>query len=383
MTAVMRGVASAALVMLSGCAHRAVDMRPSEAEVRAFYYTDDEGLAVVTTGVQVAQRLPWGDTLGVEVALDAIDLEPVDAVSSASTSWDDDPGLQEQRYELAPSYALALGSSEEPIELSARGRFSSEPDYLSWAGELGATAELCERNTTIAGFVGYGHDTIDPSSFAADDAGRWPDSHERVYGGLALRQLLGKRVDVAGGVSLTWQSGALESPYRRAQVVVGRGFFADLVALSERHPGERTRAVAFLSTSTYLGEGLALHVRAAGYLDSWDVQAFAPELALDLELGDFGLLILGYRFTVQGAASFYANRYDDGDTVRTGDRRLGALDEHLGGFELRWTVLGRPGLVDSLELAGGWQLSLLTYRDVVPERAVRAHQVTLGVLYRY
>lgn len=365
------------------CAHRGADTRPSEAELRAFFYTDDEGLQVVTTGAQLTQRLPWGDTLTLEAGLDAIELEPVDVVSGASVIADGDSGLTEQRYEVAPGYSVALGSAEAPIDLGVRGRVSSEPDYTSWSGEVGATLELFERNTTLGGFVGYGHDTIDPTSFAEGDEDRWPASHERVYGGVGLRQLLTRHLDIAAGLSVTWQSGALASPYRRALVLIGQGFFARLDPRGERHPGERTRAVGFLSTSAYLGRGMALHLRVAGYADSWDVLALQPELALDIELGSRVLLILGYRLALQGAADFHARRYTLTDDIRTGDRRLGALDEHLAGFELRWTVAGAPNARGSLDLAAGWALSLLTYRGVDPAREVLAHEAALGLLLRY
>ncbi len=371
------------VVLTSGCAHRHGDPRPSEAELRGWLYRDDEGLQVLTVGAQLTQRLPWGDTATLDAVLDAIDLDPVDAISGASTSHDDTPGLQEQRYEIAPGWLFALGDAKAPVELGLRGRVSSEPDYVSWSTELSTIAELFQRNTAIGGFVGVGHDTIDPSSTPADDASRWPDTHDRVYGGLSIRQLLSRRVDLAGGLALAYQTGALESPYRRAQTFVGQGFFARWEPLGERHPGERTRAVGFVSSAIYLGFGAALHLRVTGYADSWDVLALAPELALDLELGRFGLLIAGYRFSAQTRASFHQPTYRASDELRTGDRRLGTLDEHMTGLELRWTVLGAPLAKGSLDLALGWQLSYLTYRDVLPERAVTAHQGTLGLLVRY
>lgn len=382
-----RGLRGLAVLLASwaaaSCAHRGADARPSEVELRGFLYRDDEGLQVLTVGAQLTQRLPWGDSLTLETGLDAIDLEPVDVVSGASVSWDGDGGLTEQRYEIAPGYVVALGRDEAPVDLGVRARVSSEPDYLSASGELSATGELFERNTTLGGFVGYGRDTIDPTSVPEGDEARWPASHERIYGGIAFRQLLGRRVDIAAGLTLTWQSGALSSPYRRALVLEGQGFFARLSPEGERHPGERTRAVAHLASSIYLGLGAALHLRLAGYADSWDVLALVPEVALDLELGSHGLLVLGYRFAVQGPADFHARRYTLDDAIRTGDRRLGGLDEHVAGLELRWTLLGHPGARGSLDVAAGWALSLLTYRGLDPERLVSAHQATLGALLRY
>lgn len=372
-----------ACLALAACAHRGADTRPSEAELRAFYYGDDEGLAVVTTHAQVTQRLPWGDTLVVEAGVDAIELEPVDAVSSASVSVDGEGGLVEQRYEIAPGYALALGDEHAPVDVSARARVSSEPDYLSWSGELGVVADAFERNTTLGAFIGYGHDTIAPTRVAEGDEGAWPAAHERVYGVVSLRQILGKRVDVSAGLALTWQSGALASPYRRAQVLVGRGFFARLVAEPERHPGERTRAVGSVASAIWLGSGVALHPRITGYADSWGVLALAPELGVNVELGARGLLLAAYRFTTQGAADFFARSYRLDDELRTGDRRLGALDEHQAGLELRWTVVGVPEQAGALDLALGWALSWLTYRGLEPDRPVTAHEGTLGLLLRY
>jgi hypothetical protein len=196
-----------------------------------------------------------------------------------------------------------------------------------------------------------------------------------------LRQLLSRRADLSAGVGAGYQFGMLSSPYRRALVLSGFGVFASYHEEAERHPDERARFTGFVGIGGYLGRGAALHFRLGGYADSWSVLALAPEVAGVFELSAKLLLSIGYRYYVQSSADFYRPKYDSLQPIRSGDRRLGSLDEHAPGVDLRWTVLGERGRPSSLEMTLSYQLSVMRYWRI--DATVIAHLPSLGVSFVY
>lgn len=375
------GVAvAAALVATAGCAHGG---RAARVEGHAFVYHDDQGLDVVTVAGAAAQPIPGAGVASAEVTVDDIAQTPIDAVSSASIGASGDGSVNERRVEVGLGYAQAVGAKAAPIELRVAGRFSAEPDYTSASGELGVEVPFAERTTVLDAFVGYGRDTVAPTSVPAGDEGRWPASHDRWGVGLALDQVLSPRLDLTVSASLARQAGALSSPYRRALVRSGVGFFADWRPEGERHPDLRLRGVAEVALAAYLGAGFALHVRIGGYADDWGVLAVEPAVEGFLELGGRVLLGVGYRFLAQSAASFYADRYPASAATRTGDRRLGGLDAQAPSLELRWIPIGVRDHAGALELRLAWEPSWLTYRGPDPDLVVLAHVVALGLALAY
>jgi hypothetical protein len=369
------------LVLASACAHQPAS--PGSAELRAFYYHDDEGLQVISGGARVEQPVRVGERASLEVLVDRVHLQPVDAVTSASALSAGGTGLEKQRIEVTPGYALDVGTQDTPMKAQAQARVSSEPDYLSISGELAWSAELFQRNTFVTAFAGYGHDLIHPASVDPDEAGAWPAAQDRVVAALSVRQLVSRRVDLSSGVGLTWQSGALSSPYRRALVWSDETVFAPYALEPEHQPRERKRATAFVASAWYLGRGTALHLRLGGYGDSWRVKALAPEAAVVVEVHRRLLFTLSYRYYLQGRAWFFREKYMTGEPIRSGDRRLGALDEHLPGVELRLTLAGEPQRPGTIELSAAYQTSLLTYHGLALDAFVLAHlsSLAMGVSY--
>jgi hypothetical protein len=174
-------------------------------------------------------------------------------------------------------------------------------------------------------------------------------------------------------VAFTHQWGTLSSPYRRALVVTT--LFPELL------PSTRERFTGYLALSWALGGGAALHLRQGAYVDSWGVWAVIPEFSLAKEVGDRALVSFRYRFYGQGPAAFYLPTYRQLGPLLSGDPRLGALNDHSGGVELRWTPWGRLGWAGSLTLVGGYELSILSYLQL--KSAVRAQVFSLGVTGAY
>jgi hypothetical protein len=363
----------ALLLVVAACAHGP----RGGAEVYSAYYRDDEGLEVITLAAAADVRVRGDDRAGVEVLVDRVAFAPVDAVTSASARTSDGGGLDKQRVEAIAGYSAALGGGEVPWRLGGQARASVEPEYLSLAGAVAGTVELHERNTRVAAALGFGRDHISPEEVAEGDEGSWPASHRRLTFSAQVTRLLGPRVDVSAGVGVAWQSGALASPYRRALVRDGGGLLGTYDPEPERHPGERTRVTGFAGGGWYLGRGVGLHARLGWYGDSWSVVALAPEVEAALELGSRAVATVGYRFYTQGRASFYEERYQDSMPAQSGDRRLGAVEEHLGSLEVAvWLTRSR-----SVELSGWYGLSRLAYVDLA--RNVTAHMMSLALSVAY
>jgi hypothetical protein len=126
-----------------------------------------------------------------------------------------------------------------------------------------------------------------------------------------------------------------------------------------------------------MGGGSALHLRQGAYVDTWGVWAIIPELSIAKELGTSGLVSFRYRYYGQAAARFYQPNYRTLEPILSGDPRLGEINEHLGGLELRWTPWGRFGWARSLTFVGGYELSIQSYVRLGSQ--VRAQIFSLGV----
>jgi hypothetical protein len=362
-----------------GCAHQGAAPgwreRPGTADARLYYYSDNHGLSVITAGAVVEQPVSRRVAVSAQGLVDRIVVQApkhvhedtagqptghqhddVDVVTSASVTVTGGDRLEKTRYEGIAGVNVDMGLAAVPTRVQATARVSTEPDYKSYSGRLRLTSELFERNTTVSLFVGYGYDVIDPIEAPPGEAALWPASHDRWNGGVTVGQILTPKFVLYGGVAGNRQAGMLSNPYRRALVRTS--------IFPEHLPSDRTRVTGFVSLGWYLGWRSALHVRQGAYIDSWDVKALIPDLAVVKELGERGLLTLRYRSYWQTAASFYETRYEDLDPVRTGDIRLGRLTNHVPGVDFSWTVLGRPGDFGALTLGAWYTLSLIDYSEI-------------------
>jgi hypothetical protein len=384
----------AALIVVAACVNHptpAAAQRKGSAEARTYYYADDQGLTVITAAARAEHEVAPNLAVSAQAVLDHINIErgvdvhadtggqptghvhDVDAVTSASVTVLGGDSLVKNRVEGSAAAALTGKVWEVPMRLEPSARVSIESDYHSYSGRLQATAELFERNTTLSAFVGYGHDRLDPTADPPGESKLWPASHDRVSAGALLSQLLSRRIVVSGGFAVNQQFGRLSNPYRRALVRTS--------LFPEHLPDSRTRVTAFASAACYLGWGTALHLRSGAYADSWDVLAFMPQAALVMELSDNLLATLQYRYYRQTAASFYELRYETLQSTRTGDARLGRIEEHQAGAEVSWNFLGQTGSSGSVFATGGYRLVLPTYLEL--DRGVVAHigLLALGAEY--
>jgi hypothetical protein len=370
--------------------------RHATARLQAFRYADSSGLSVTSDGVELEQPV----AAGVSVHASGLVEEIVTPASGAAAPGDDGGGHnhlvalaharpdvvtsassiastgapgQKRRVEgnLGVTSARRLG--EVPVEVGARFRTSEEPDYLSFSGSLHVSADLLDRNLTVAAFGGYGSDAVSPLAKPAGQDALWPARHQRVNGGFAVTQLLSPALALSGGASINYQYGMLANPYRRALVAT--------TLFPESVPGERVRGTAFARLAWWIGAGTALHLRQGVYADDWGVRSLVPELTLAREVGGSGLLLARGRLYLQSGATFYRAAYLEVAPLMSGDVRLGRVREKLVGAELRWAILGQAGAAGALEATASYDRSWITYPDVALEVGANVLSFSLAATF--
>jgi hypothetical protein len=379
------------------CAHApptpASRIPPGQAEVRGFLYSDEGGLQVSTVAARGDQAIAPAVNVQAEALADRVVVQPpaqpelkppgpgqpsghqhlgVDIISSASVTANNEvTGTEKWRFQGIAGATVNGNLRGGPASASAQLRASSEPDYGSLSAKVSGSADLLQRNVTVSGFAGYGHDVSRPPAPPPGQEGLWPAGQDRVSAGGTVAQVLSRTLLLTGGVGFAHQWGTLSSPHRRATVVTT--LFPEVV------PALRERLTAFSALSWYIGGGTALHSRLGGYVDSWGVRSLIPEVALAKEVGEHGLFTLRYRLYAQGAADFYSPTYQTLEPLLSGDPRLGAIEEHLGSFDARWWIVGRPGWSNALILTAGYEFSVLGYPML--GSVVRAELFSVGLVW--
>lgn len=128
-------------------------------------------------------------------------------------------GLVQHRYEGTVGLARQVGHGERPHRVGGQISLSYEEDYLAVTGIADASIELWQRNLTLSGHLGFGHDRIEPFVPPPGEQDLWPATQQRFLAGFGISQVTGRRSLVSATYGLVLQSGTLESPYRRATVI--------------------------------------------------------------------------------------------------------------------------------------------------------------------
>lgn len=375
------------LVTLATCGHRPT-AEPASVELRGDYYRDNTGLTVATYGARLNQPITSRATVELRALVDTIEVDgrqafdpatqsagqpTADAVTSASATIAGGGVAHKSRYEGVAALRTQGQLGSAVVALGGVARVSSEKDYASISGGAHGSVELFDRNLALAGFVGYGRDQVKPIEPPPGAAGEWPARHRRWTFTGSATQILSPTVLVSLGGGVTLQSGQLASPYRRA--IVGTTLFPESL------PRARERFTVFAAASWEIEPGLALHLRQGLYRDSWEVAALIPEAVLALELESGLVLSPRYRYYRQTSAAFYQVRYAQIEAVMSGDLRLGSVQDHTLGVDLRWDLPAGSAGTTSIPVYFGYDVSLLDYRDTAIR--VVAHMLQLGVGLRH
>jgi hypothetical protein len=296
----------------------------------------------------------------------------VEVVTQASSRVAEEP-VDKWRYEGVLGVEAMGDVGDLPIRGSFQSRVSYEHDYLAVSGIARGSIELLQGNTVLSAFLGGGHDRVDPDEPPPGQQALWPATHQRVGGGVALTQLLSPSILASGGIALTHQAGALESPYRRARVRT--------TLFPEAVPETRDRFTAFGELLWYLGLGTSLRARQGFYADTWGVLSSIPQIEVAKEIGSDVLLFGSYRYYHQLPASLYAPSYSNIEEEMSSDPRLGEVREHMPGAAVSWQAIGDRDAFGALSLETSYQVSFMSY--VSAGASVIGHVIGLAALVSY
>ena len=269
----------------------------------------------------------------------------LDAITSASTSSgvNSDNSFTERRNDAQAGvgYEFDLGKSQ--LDISARGRFSKEPDYFSRGGGLNAALSLDERNTILR-FTSYAqrddvyrkvrmNTTADPAHLTASQAISVGELNVLSLG-VAWDQLINRTTTLTVGYDLGLLDGFQANAYRMVPFQNGGG------AGAERHPNKRARNAPYLwlahffnSTRTAIRAGYRL------YYDSWNILAHTPEVRLHQEIGRYLELRTRYRYYTQDASFFFRKGGNlNTDKYITMDPKMTAFHNQTLGFKVQLSL---------------------------------------------
>ena len=288
----------------------------------------------VTTGVSVS-----GSYL-----LDVVSAASVDIVSTASRRW------QENRH------AGAVSAEYKPhnFGVAVSGSASREPDYFAYGFAVQMSQDFDEKNTSISGGYGFGHDTIGRGSTPFSVFSR--DVTRGTFNG-GITQVI-NRTTVAGlTLDLMIENGDQSKPYRYVPMFsskeaanVPKGASIDYVTAHraferplEQLPLSRRR-LATTGRIAHRFESSTIRASERVYFDTWGLTASSTDVRWIFDVASRVSLWPHTRFHVQSPVSFWQRAYVSNvpgwsiPEFRTGDRELGPLWTMTGGGGVKFNI---------------------------------------------
>jgi hypothetical protein len=320
-------------------------------------YQDTLAVSVLTPSVSAVTRSAttgWGGNA--RYLVDVVSAASPDIVSTASRRWTE------------VRHAGNIGASYKPDDfgVAANASISSTPDYLALGGSGRMTKELDDKNLTLLGGYGYGHDTIGRTGTAFSVFSRALDYHTLSAG---LTRVLNPSMVLGVLGETTIERGDQSKPYRYVPVfapdvapTIARGASVDAVTSAalpvrpiEQLPLGRERYSLSLRFSWRMTSS-TIRLDERGYADSWELRATTTDIKWLFDLGPRVIVWPHARVHAQSGVSFWRRAYiarnvHDLPAVRTGDRELGPLASGGLGGGIR-IALGPEGHLDDWVLTG-------------------------------
>ena len=295
---------------------------------RGNYYWE-RSTRVVAPSIAASVATPVGVRVEASYLLDAIT-----SASQATGVGDKDAAFTEKRNEVqaGTGYELDLGSAQ--LDLSARGRFSKEPDYLSRGLGFGAALSLDQRNTVLHLNGYYIEDDVYRKVRMPGVARTKAGDLRALSLGLGWDQVLSRATTFTLGYDLALLDGFLSNPYRMVPFADGGG------GALERHPDSRVRHAGYVWAAHFVeASRTALRLGYRLYYDSWEVLAHAPEIRVHQEIGPHVELRLRYRYYTQSSSFFYRRQGNlQSDKYITRDPKMSDFHDQTLGMKLRLSL---------------------------------------------
>jgi Protein of unknown function (DUF3570) len=307
-------------------------------------YADTDNITVFTPSVNASvENVTAGTSIRGSYLVDVVSAASVDIVSTASRRWNEARQAGTLELEYKPrDFGILLGSS-----------LSSEPDYFSYGVGLQMTKDFNEKNTTLIGGFGYGHDTIGRAGtpFAVFSRTLVTATFNGGITQVINRSTVGS---IVGDIII--ENGDQSKPYRYIPMfaanvapLIPNGASIDFVTLHrlperplEQLPLQRQR-YALTSRLAHRFEASTLRLEERVYWDTWALVASSTDLRWIFDVSRRVSFWPHARFHVQDGVSFWQKAYVSGSApgwdlpeYRTGDRELGPLWTTTGGGGLRF-----------------------------------------------
>jgi hypothetical protein len=322
-------------------------------------YADSDNVTVFTPSVSGSiENVTDGASIRGSYLVDVVSAASVDIVSTA--------GSLEGEYKPKDFGILVAGS------------LSSEPDYFSYGLGLQMMKDFDEKNTTLIGGFGYGHDTIGRAGTPFSVFSRTLVTANFHAG---ITQVINRSTVGSIVGDLIIENGDQSKPYRYIPMFsqgvaaeVPNGAPIDWVTLHrlperplEQLPLERQR-YALTSRLAHRFDTSTIRLEERVYWDTWALVASSTDARWIFDLSRRMSIWPHARFHVQDGVSFWQKAYVSGPApgwnlpeYRTGDRELGPLWTTTGGGGLRF-YLGKnadPRTVSLSFTADGMYTSFL------------------------
>jgi hypothetical protein len=332
-------------------------------------YADSDNVTVFTPSVSGSiENVTDGASIRGSYLVDVVSAASVDIVSTASRRW------------MEARQAGSLEGEYKPKDFGilVAGSLSSEPDYFSYGLGLQMMKDFDEKNTTLIGGFGYGHDTIGRAGTPFSVFSRTLVTANFHAG---ITQVINRSTVGSIVGDLIIENGDQSKPYRYIPMFskgvaaeVPNGASIDWVTLHrlperplEQLPLERQR-YALTSRLAHRFDTSTIRLEERVYWDTWALVASSTDARWIFDLSRRVSIWPHARFHVQDGVSFWQKAYVSGPApgwnlpeYRTGDRELGPLWTTTGGGGLRF-YLGKnadPRTVSLSFTADGMYTSFL------------------------
>ncbi|MDB4973047.1 MAG: hypothetical protein JWN48_1388 [Myxococcaceae bacterium] len=303
--------------------------------LRGNYYWE-HSTRVVAPAATVSLETPSG------VRIDGTYL--LDAITSASTATGvtTDNTFTEKRNDVQAGLGYEIDFGKRQLDVSARARYSKEPDYLSRGAGFNAALSLDERNTVLR-LNGYVlHDDVAKvvrMSTAADTQNVYASKAVPVGTlnvvslGFAWDQVINATTTVTVGYDLSLLNGYTANPYRWI-------FAAGSLMRPEKHPSERARSAPYVWLAHFFPRTrTALRANYRLYYDNWDLLAHTVDGRVHQEIGPYLEVRLRYRYYTQGPSFFWREGGNLGnDRFVTADPKMSPFHDQTFGFKVQLSL---------------------------------------------
>ncbi|MEK6606567.1 MAG: DUF3570 domain-containing protein [Myxococcota bacterium] len=285
-------------------------------------YSDDQATTIWSPHGRVGATVGRSVSLETDYSADVITSASVDVVTAATSRMTE---LRQQvgasaRWEPPGVWALDGGYA-----------YSFERDSASHIAQLGLGRSLLRKTVDLSLRYGLSRNAMGRLGEPREDwRALWVHNAEA-----GVTVVLGARTEADLVYAPFVAQGYLANLYRRVPVFLGDDL-RGAIWLDERVPDHRIRHAVVGRLRRAVGSRWVLGGEYRFYTDDWGLRGHTVEATAAAELPRDLTLRARERFSVQGAADFYRERYTEETGFRTRDRRLGPMLASLGGAALVW-----------------------------------------------